>query len=234
MMAQHRYFRRFLCGLPLVVQPELLTRLELHFADWLPVRRISLWREVFGAFPVLRELVIGGWECIEAATRMLENDIALLPELEMLCLCVKKPPQHRKEQTSQTILRWLTARHEGGTGLRRVEVACRLNASPHTIQYAHRLMLQVRTQIPSLATEVHQKWACLSCGSGKVGPEKSAGWEWEASSDEESEPDEEGDPEDGDMIPSESDSAISTEYEDDEEGGYTSTSGEDEPHVVGD
>lgn len=204
MMTQHRYFRRFLCGLPLVVQPELLTRLELHFADWLPVRRMLLWREVFGAFPVLREVVIGGWECIEAATRMLENDIALLPELEMLSLCVIELPQHREEQTGQTMLRWLAARYEGQTGLNRVEVVCGLYVSDDAVQYAHRLMLQVRTQVPSLATEVHEKWACYSCGSGKTGQEKDADWEWEASSDEESEPDEEDEPEDasGDMIPS--------------------------------
>ncbi|KAL1946417.1 hypothetical protein VTO73DRAFT_15544 [Trametes versicolor] len=236
MMAQHRYFKRFLGGLPLVFQPELLTRLELHFADWLPVRRMSLWREVFGAFPVLRELVIGGWECIEAATRMLENDLALLPELEMLSLCVNKPPQHREELIGQTMLRWLTARHEGQTGLKWVEVVCGQYGSADTIQYAHGLMLQVRTQVPSLATEVHQKWTCYSCGSGETGQENNADWEWEASSDEESKPDEEDEPEDasGDMIPSESDSAISTEYEDNEEGGYASTSGEDGSDVASD
>ncbi len=116
-MARPRSLGRFLHGLPLIVRPALIRRLDLHLGDWLfaGIRRQSLWRELLGQFPALRELVLGGWECIEAVTRTLEADPTLLLQLKSINMCINGLPAHAGAAAAMT--RWLAVRRAAGSSL---------------------------------------------------------------------------------------------------------------------
>lgn len=198
LMRRQRYFVRFTDGIPLIVQMTHLTRLELHFADWLPLRRASLWQEILSELHVLHSLTIGGWEAIEAATRTLEDDLALLPALRVLRLCINSPPRYREDLVGEAMLRWLVARQEEGAGLERFEAGRGRHMPPQAIKLVTRILTEAQTKSSSLATELFES-RCESCGwrrplpqgvtSGRVTEKKkSSNWGWETeSSDEESE-----------------------------------------------
>lgn len=213
-MARPRSLQRFLRSLPLMVRPPLITRLDMHLGDWLfaGIRRRSLWRELFGQFPALRLLVLGGWECIEAVTRTLEADPTLLIQLKGIDMCINGLPAH--DGAAEAIPRWLAARRAAGASLESLVFDMWTGVSLETTALVDHLTSEV-TQHGGrdLAVQVVPREFCEACqrpaighrrlqdtanpsdadvpdtDSSRPGAAAKVGWKWGESDDEESESD---------------------------------------------